>query len=324
MRSRIALLLCALLSLTACASTESTESAQKTPKEDVVINIVGDVHGESAIRREAISSLRRYFEDGDLNIFNLETAITDEVKKEEKEYNFKADSQFLQTLKSVGFNVATIANNHSYDFGEQGFLDTLQNLDEAGISYVGGGVNSDIAYQGQVYSVKGLKIGVLGVAKVNGGPLSIAGKDKAGTTNGYDAATTERAITALRKVSDIVILLPHWGEEGSFCPRDWEISSAKKWQSLGADIIVGSHTHTLQEVQLKENKLIAYSMGNFIFYSSQLENRTTGILKIRISPNKRISYELQPFVIDNLTKVPVISEVASSYTCEDQANTTVR
>jgi poly-gamma-glutamate synthesis protein (capsule biosynthesis protein) len=121
-----------------------------------------------------------------------------------------------------------------------------------------------------------------------------------------------------------VILLPHWGEEGSFCPRSSEIASAKKWQSLGADIIVGSHTHTLQEVQLKENKLIAYSMGNFIFYSSQLENRTTGILKIRISPNKRISYGLQPFVIDNLTKVPVITDVASNYVCDDQANTTVR
>jgi len=119
-------------------------------------------------------------------------------------------------------------------------------------------------------------------------------------------------------------VLPHWGEEGSFCPRSSEIASAKKWQSLGADIIVGSHTHTLQQVELKENKLIAYSMGNFIFYSNQLENRTTGILKIRISPSKQISYELQPFVIDNLTKVPEITDVSSSYTCENQANTTVR
>ena len=268
--------------------------------------------------------MKKYFADGDLNIFNLETAITDEVKKEEKQYNFKTDSAFLKTLKSIGLNVATIANNHSYDFGVQGFLDTLQSLDKAKISYVGGGVNREIAYQGQIYTVKGIKIGVLGIAKVNGGPLSIATKDKAGTTNGYDSVSTESAIAAIRKVSDIVIVLPHWGEEGSFCPRSSEIASAKKWQSLGADIIVGSHTHTLQQVELKENKLIAYSMGNFIFYSNQLENRTTGILKIRISPSKQITYELQPFVIDNLTKVPEIADVSSSYTCENQAKTTVR
>lgn len=290
----------------------------------IVINIVGDVHGESAIKRENIASLKSYLAGGDLNIFNLETAVTSETAREEKEYNFRTDIEFLQTLKSVGFNLATVANNHSYDFGEKGFLDTLQSLDNVRISYVGGGVNRDIAYQGQVFTINGLKIGVLGIAKVNGGPLSIATKDKAGTTNGYDSISTERAIVALKKVSDIVILLPHWGEEGSFCPRDTEIASAKKWQSLGADIIVGSHTHTLQQVELSDNKLIAYSMGNFIFYSSQLENRTTGILKIRISPTKQISYQLQPFVIDNVTKVPVISDTASTFTCENQANTTVR
>jgi poly-gamma-glutamate synthesis protein (capsule biosynthesis protein) len=289
-----------------------------------VINIVGDVHGESAIKRENIASLKSYLADGDLNIFNLETAVTSETAREEKEYNFRTDIEFLQTLKSVGFNLATVANNHSYDFGEKGFLDTLQSLDNVGIRYVGGGINRDIAYQGQVFTINGLKIGVLGIAKVNGGPLSIATKDKAGTTNGYDSVSTENAIVALKKVSDIVILLPHWGEEGSFCPRDTEIASAKKWQSLGADIIVGSHTHTLQQVELSDNKLIAYSMGNFIFYSSQLENRTTGILKIRISPTKQISYQLQPFVIDNVTKVPVISDTASTFTCENQANTTVR
>lgn len=324
MRLPIALVLAVLVSLTACTSPESSESTQKNPGADVIINIVGDVHGESAIKRAALLPLKKYFADGDLNIFNLETAITEAVKKEEKQYNFKTDVAYLRTLKSIGFNVATIANNHSYDFGEKGFLDTLNALDKAKISYVGGGVNRDIAYQGQVYKVKGLKIGALGIAKVNGGPLSIATKDKAGTTNGYDAVSTEQAITELRKVSDVVILLPHWGEEGSFCPRSSEIASAKKWQSLGADIIVGSHTHTLQQVELKENKLIAYSMGNFIFYSNQLENRTTGILKIRISPSKQISYELQPFVIDNLTKVPEITDVSSSYTCENQANTTVR
>ncbi len=324
MKLRTSLLLCTLITLSACSSRYVEKSIHEKTSSDVVINIVGDVHGESAIKRESLAPLKKYFTDGDLNIFNLETAITDEVKKEEKQYNFKTDSAFLASLKSIGLNVATIANNHSYDFGVKGFLDTLQNLEEAKISYVGGGVNREIAYQGEVFKIKGLKVGILGIAKVNGGPLSIATKNKAGTTDGYDSVSTENAITAIREVSDIVIVLPHWGEEGSFCPRSFEISSAKKWQSLGADIIVGSHTHTLQQVELKENKLIAYSMGNFIFYSNQLENRTTGILKIRINPSGNITYELRPFVINNLTKVPVATDVASSYTCENQAKTTVR
>jgi len=323
MKLRAHILISVITTLSLLASTSPSSAARKS--RDVIINVVGDVHGESAIKKEAIPSLKKYFADGNLNIFNLETAITAETKKEEKEYNFKTDLSFLKTLRSVGFNVATVANNHSYDFGEKGFLDTLQALDKTGIRYVGGGVNSAIAYQGQVFTVKGIRIGVLGLAKVNGGPASIAGKEKPGTTNGYDAASTESAITAIKKVSDIVIVLVHWGEEGSFCPRPAELSSASKWQSLGADIIVGSHTHTLQPIKFAKNQLVAYSMGNFIFYSSQLENRSTGLLKIRISPTKRITYEMQPFVINNLTKVPAPSKsvVASTY-CSNQAKTTVR
>lgn len=324
MKLRIASISTAILLNSFLSLLYQSEAAPKVKSRDVIINVVGDVHGESAIKRKAIPALKKYLADAELNIFNLETAVTSKSEKEEKDYNFKTDLKFLKTLRAVGFNVATVANNHSFDFGEKGFVDTLNNLHLAGISHVGGGVNREIAYQGEVYKVKGMRIGVLGIAKVNGGPLSIATKDRAGTTNGYDSGSTESAIQALRKVSDIVILLPHWGEEGSFCPRDSEVSSVRKWQSLGADIIVGSHTHTLQKVELTDNKLIAYSMGNFIFYSTKIENRTTGILKIRISPTKRISYGLQPFVIDNLTKVPVITDVSSSFTCENQAKTTVR
>ncbi len=205
-------------------------------------------------------------------------------------------------------------------------MDTLKNLNAAGISYVGGGKNSESAYHGRVYKVRGMRIGVLGFAKVNGGPDSIAKKDKPGVTDGYDVQSTESAITHMRKLSDVLIILAHWGEEGSFCTRDWEIASAKKWLSLGADIIVGSHTHSVQPITLEKNKLVAYSLGNFIFYSSKMENRRTGILKIRISPEKKISYKLIPFVINNLTKVPERSFATTPAVvdCENQAKTTVR
>ncbi|CAN2173906.1 PgsA Putative enzyme of poly-gamma-glutamate biosynthesis (capsule formation) [Candidatus Nanopelagicaceae bacterium] len=322
MKLRVAIALSATLSITFISPYSF--AAKKVATKDIVINVVGDIHGESAIKREAIPSLKKYFAGGNLNIFNLETAVTTESKKEVKEYNFKTDVAFLKSIRAIGLNVASIANNHSYDFGAEGFLDTMQNLDKAGISYVGGGINSGIAYQGEIFTIKGLKIGLLGIAKVNGGPASIASNEKPGTTNGYDRVSTEHAITSLKKVSDVVILLVHWGEEGSFCPRSSEISSARKWQSLGADIIIGSHTHTLQPVVLEQNKLVAYSMGNFIFYSSKLENRSTGILKIRISPKKRISYTMQPFTINNLTKVPERSELMPAAFCPSQAKTTVR
>lgn len=272
----------------------------------VTINFVGDVHGESAIDRTAIPALKKYFADGDLNIFNLETSVTSETKREDKEYNFKTDAAFLKSLRAVGFNVANVANNHSYDYGLDGFIDTLQNLRSTGFTYVGGGRNSESAYQGRIYRINGIKIALLGLAKVHGGPESIAKKDKAGTTNGYDSVSSEAAITRLDKASDVLIVLTHWGEEGTFTPRNFEIASAKKWTSLGADIIVGSHSHTLQPITYVNKKLVAYSLGNFIFYSSHIDNRKTAILKIQINSKKHISYKVRSFIINNLTKVPEI------------------
>ena len=103
-------------------------------------------------------------------------------------------------------------------------------------------------------------------------------------------------------------------------------SPVRKDGVRGADIILGSHTHTLQPITFENNKLVAYSLGNFIFYSSMIENRSTGILKIRITPEKQITYTLEPFLINNLTKVPEKSSAlyAPGVDCENQAKTTVR
>ena len=326
MKFRIAIVVCVITAFAILATQPISSPLEGNKSRDVVINVVGDVHGESAIKTDSLKSLKQYFSHGDLNIFNLETAVTNHDVKEEKEYNFKTNAAFLKSLKSVGLNLANIANNHSYDYGLTGFEDTLKNLDRAGLEYVGGGLNSSAAYKGRIYTIKGMRIGVLGIAKVNGGPESIATREKAGTTNGYDKTSTEQAITELRAVSDILIVVTHWGEEGSFCPRDSEMSSAKKWSALGADIILGSHTHTLQPIALENNKLVAYSMGNFIFYSSKLENRRTGILRIQINSQKKISYSLLPMTINNLTKIPEKAPLSDvpGIGCAAQANTTVR
>jgi poly-gamma-glutamate synthesis protein (capsule biosynthesis protein) len=318
MRFKIALVITTIAITTGLLSNPSF-AATKNKSSNIVINFVGDVHGESAIDRDSLPSLKKYFVHADLNIFNLETAVTDVNVKQEKQYNFKTDLTFLKSLQNIGFNLANVANNHSYDYGVKGFEETLKNLDAVGMDYVGGGINSSAAYQGKVYRIKGVRIGVLGIAKVNGGPDSIATKIKVGTTNGYDATSTEEAIKRVKAVSDVVIVITHWGEEGSFCPRPSEISSAKKWGELGADIVLGSHTHTLQPITLQNNMLVAYSMGNFIFYSSKPENRSTGLLKIEISQKKKISYTLVPFTINNVTKVPEKNTAipASAVSCKN-------
>ena len=106
MKFRIAIVLLAI-AVSPLLFDSPSYAGKKIPTKDVIINVVGDVHGESAIKRDAIPSLKKYFDDGNLNIFNLETAVTNQSVKEEKQYNFKTNLAFLQTLKSIGLNVAT-------------------------------------------------------------------------------------------------------------------------------------------------------------------------------------------------------------------------
>lgn len=112
MKSKIAIFL-SIFAISSQVILGQSQAFAKQQKRDIVIHIVGDVHGEKAIKREALPTLKKYFRSGDLNIFNLETAVTDADVKEEKEYNFKTDLAFLKALKEIGFNVATVANNHS-------------------------------------------------------------------------------------------------------------------------------------------------------------------------------------------------------------------
>jgi poly-gamma-glutamate synthesis protein (capsule biosynthesis protein) len=295
-----------LVSLT--LTSYPSEARAQNVSEDVVINVVGDVHNERPVKTEEIITLKNYLIDGDLNILNLETAITSSTKKEVKKYNFKSDPVLLDMLLKTGFNLFSIANNHSYDYGLNGFKDTLKQLEERNINYVGGGYNKEQSYAGKIIEIKGIKFGILSFAKVNGGPSSIATETKPGITNGYDEKSTTQAIKNIRSKSDIVIVITHWGEENKSCPRKIEINTAKKWQLAGADIILGSHPHVLQPVILNKNKLIAYSLGNFIFYSNDLSNRETGILKIKITPKKEISYSMNPFIISMQSKIPAPSQ----------------
>lgn len=285
---------------------EELESISKsnTLDSDIVINFMGDAHNERPVMTSAIKNLSKYLVGADINIINLETAVTDYNKREVKTYNFKTENSFLIALKEMGISMVNIANNHSYDFGLKGFKDTLDSLDKLELTYVGGGMDYNQAKQGVIMEVKGLRLGFLGLAKVNGGPKSIASINKPGILNGYDLEASVSAIKALKARSDLVIILTHWGEENKFCPRSTEIKSASSWIKAGADIIVGSHSHTIQPVILKNNKLIAYSLGNFIFYSSSLKNRETAILTVKIDANKKISFESQPFLIDLKSKLP--------------------
>ena len=304
--STLSLALAFLISLPLVWNSNLIAHAQSTENPNIEINVVGDVHNMNPVQTHSISKLKSAFSTGDLNILNLETAITNYNVKEIKKYNFKSEAHFLDTLSQTGFNLFNIANNHTYDYGLPGFKDTLKALEDRNLTYVGGGVDKLAAYNGVTLEIKGMRLGILSFAKVNGGPKSIATASKPGITDGYNDKEVLKSIKEMKKHSDLVIILTHWGAENNTCPRSIERTSASSWLKAGADIIIGGHSHTIQPIEFKENKLVSYSLGNFIFYSTSKLNRQTGILHLTITPTKKITYFFTPYVIDIKSKVPAL------------------
>jgi len=272
------------------------------------------VHSEKPISPEldkdmaAFEQIQNIFATSDINVINLETAITSRSVKREKQYNFKSNLTFLQSLKEMGVSIASVANNHSYDYGREGFLDTLENLDTANLPYIGGGANQEEAYRAYTVNVRGVKIAFLAFAKVNGGAGSLAVGSSPGTTDGYNEILVKNAVVEADKQADYVVVLAHWGEENKLNPREREINSGKSWLGYGADLIVGSHPHVIQPIKVVGDKVIAYSLGNFIFYSHNKINRETGVLQIKLnSKGKFKNYTMIKMEINSKTGMPTVS-----------------
>lgn len=276
----------------------------------VTIAFGGDVHGEYPISKALDGDINilgggaEIFQKADLAVVNLETAITKEIEKRDKEYNFKSDIRLVKKLKLAGVDLVSIGNNHSYDFGLKGFKESMLNLQKEKMLYVGGGKNAEEAYGYQQVVLKGVKVAFIGLAMVNGGEGSIANSNQAGTSNGWDDKSSISAIKRAKKFNDVVVVLAHWGAELAKCPRESEMSRTRKWFEAGATIIIGSHPHVLQSMVASESKLVAYSLGNLVFYASREKAKESGVLEVSFTKTEILKTKFTPLKINSKTGIP--------------------
>lgn len=190
-------------------------------------------------------NVKEFFEADDLTIVNLETTLTKAEKPAEKKFRFKADPSYTEILTEGSIEVVSIANNHTRDYLEQGYRDTLSALESAEIGYFG--------YEHKyVTEVRGIKVGILGY--VGWESSDILKKEM------------EEAIRSLRKEEcDVVIVMFHWGIERDYHPNKVQKDLAHFVIDEGADLVLGAHPHVLQGIEEYNGKKIVYSLGNFSF-----------------------------------------------------------
>lgn len=229
----------------------------------------------------------------DIMVANNEFTVSNRGSKlPNKYYTFRAKPERLSIYDEMGVDIVSIANNHAYDYGEEAFLDTLKYLKKYDIPYVGGGKNKSEATSPYYFVANGYKIAFVAATRAEKYILTPeATKNSSGVFRAYDPSLLIKTIKKVKKTSDFVIVLMHWGREDSHKLEDVQLTTGKKYIDAGADLIVGSHAHVLQGMEFYDDKLIAHNLGDFIF---NRENKDTGILNITIDNEGNMSYEFVP------------------------------
>lgn len=247
----------------ASSDSQNTDSSNATVSSPVslTLSVVGDCTLGTDETFDYDTSLNAYYENygadyflqnvkdifsaDNLTIANFEGTLTDSDEREDKTFAFKAPASYASILTNGSVEAVNTANNHSHDYGEQSFDDTLAALDDAGIVHFGYDETA-------VMDVKGIKVGLVGIYEL------------------YDHLEREQQLKDnIAKVkadgAQLIVVIFHWGNETETVPDSNQTTLGRIAIDEGADLVCGHHPHVLQGIETYKGRNIVYSLGNFCF-----------------------------------------------------------
>ncbi|HEX5548144.1 MAG TPA: CapA family protein [Ktedonobacterales bacterium] len=239
----------------------------------------------------------------DLRIGNLECVVSTLGSPQPKTYTFEAPLQAFERLRAAGFQIVSVANNHSGDYGKAAFSDMLAHLPTYGITPVGGGANRTEAHRLVTYQVRTTKIGILAYCEIE--PFSFAAT---ATTPGHawlDATTMKQDIAAARSQVDFLIVFTHWGVEYVLRENAHQQYMARLAVDAGADLVVGAHPHVIEPYEVYHGKPIIYSLGNFVFDEMPGVTSLCNVLSFTVQGSRLLDWKLRGARIVFSTGAPV-------------------
>ena len=254
------------------ASSSKTENISQTgsltvtpePKMDLVsltLSVVGDCTLGTDEYFDYDTSLNAYYENygadyfmanvksifskDDLTIANFEGTLTESTEREDKQFAFKAPASYANILTAGSVEAVNTANNHSHDYGEESFNDTLKALDTANILHFGYDETA-------VTEVKGVKVGLVGIYELN-------------DHLGREEQLKQNIAKVKQDGAQLIVVIFHWGNEKEEVPDENQKTLGHLAIDEGADLVCGHHPHVLQGIEEYKGKNIVYSLGNFCF-----------------------------------------------------------
>lgn len=254
----------------------------------------------------------------DVMIANSEFTVSSRgAKIPNKMYTFRAKKERLSIYDEMGVDMVTLANNHVYDYGADAFLDMLDAFNEYKIPHIGAGHNIEEAKKPFYFIINGYKFAFVSATRAEKFILTPGATDtEPGVFRCYDPTDMINLIKELRPNNDYVIPIIHFGRENSHSLEDEQVSSAKAYIDAGADMVVGHHAHTLQGIEIYNDKPIIYNLGNFLFNNETID---TALFQVLLNNDGTMEYYMIPAlqsnskteVLEGDDKIRVINDINS-------------
>ncbi len=267
-----------------------------------VKSLISERGGEAPLARVA-KRLRK----ADITIGNLESPLSKRGTMDaDKDVTFRGDPRAIEGLSAAGFDVVSIANNHMLDYGPKALSDTVRALDEAGIAHAGAGKNQKAAWKPGIVETGDDTTAYLAFTFVVPAGF-VAQSDRAGIASGrWDVGLIEDAIKKAKRTHDYVIVSFHWGVEYKDDANAEQIKVAHRAVKAGADMVLAHHPHVIQGVEIYRKKLIAYSLGDFVFDHYSRKTGESFILNAKMGPAGVTDIKVTPTYLDTYGRPAVV------------------
>ena len=235
-----------------------------------------------------------------LAVTNLETAVTEGGEPIVKfGPNLKVPPAVLPALTRAGFQVYALANNHSRDWGDEAFLETMRHVTDTGAQYVGGGKDLEDAMRPCRVTVDGLRITIINATMHQ--PCCAAGGHPGATP--LVPARIAAQIAAEKNQCDFLLAIIHDGKEHNPFPSARIRENYRAFADAGADAVIGHHPHIAQGYEVYHNSFIAYSLGNFLF-PPRIKEKVKGFwfrsysVRLHIAEHRVVKFDILPHTVD--------------------------
>jgi len=274
----------------------------------LTINFTGDISFTGIFNKKVKNNveifsneIRDYFLKSDFNICNFEGAATNKKNILGYKNDIKSPTNSIQYLKKRGFCIFNLANNHVFDSGIEGFRDTREKIIEQDCRFFGAGENIEEASKIVYLEKNGIKVALMGVCHKEG---MIAGDKNAGIFCDCKTDLITEKVKEAKRNADWVVLNYHGGEEYTTIPMPRRRRLLRNFINYGVDIIVAHHPHVFQGYEKINNRIIFYSLGNFVFDIDSFRSKELtdegAVLNIQFTQNS-FRFNFLPIKIDRVS-----------------------